>query len=102
MTAQEIENELRKATKLSEPTYFIGTTAYHLCGEISSPVPDIFRAHSHTESYYIGEWVRVLGFVKICFPKLTSRRFTRREVEFYNDLDIQLPDGSFIRLKNVK
>lgn len=82
MTKEQVEAELNKSRQI-DTKYMIGTKAYHILGEISSNVEDIFWASEETDDYWIGAWVTGLGFVSVCFPKETSRELTDQERKEY-------------------
>jgi hypothetical protein len=81
--------------------YFMGTTAYHLLGEISREEEDLFYASRETDDYYIGHWITGFGFINVCFPKETSRPLTREEQEHYGKQYIQIGSSPPISLKDV-
>lgn len=64
--------------------YMMATTAIHQLGDISRDTPDICRIYGEEGADYIGEWVTGFGFIKVRFPKATTRDLTPEEVEHYH------------------
>lgn len=81
--------QIASEQKRIDAKYLIGTTAFHLLGEISRD-PDLFRATGETKDYWVGMWVTGFGFFDVLFPKDTSRELTEEEKEKYNKMSVQI------------
>jgi len=79
--------------------YMIATKAIHKLGDISSDEPDLCYVYEEHEDYYIGSWVTGFGFIRVKFPKETTRELTKEEVEYYNKQRIQIGSGPILSLK---
>lgn len=91
----EVRMIAKSQTKI-EPKYFIGTTAFHLLGDISRQ-ESLFRASGETDKYWVGMWVEGFGFFDVLFPKESSRELTESEREHYNKTYVQI--GSQMPMK---
>jgi hypothetical protein len=98
MTEEQVRKETAKMTKLEPGLYLMGTTAYHLLGNISSDVDDLFYASFETDGFYIGSWITGFGFINVCFPKETSRKLTPEEIEKYNKTFVQISSQPPVKL----
>lgn len=79
--------------------YMMATTAIHQLGDISSTEPDLCRISSEDEENWIGSWVTGLGFIKVKFPKATTRELTKEECKEYNQMYVQISSQPPIKLK---
>jgi len=72
-------------------SYMIGSTAYHLLGDISREecesenfIENLLYASEETDDYYIGSWITGFGFFDVHFPKSTTRELTEKEIKKIN------------------
>jgi len=92
MTEQEIRAILETAQKI-EYFYLMGTTAYHLLGDISRPDDgrdNLFQAYKETDDYWVGAWNTGFGFIDVLFPKDACRELNEEEVEYFNKARFQI------------
>ncbi len=68
----------------------IATKAIHKLGDISRDQPDLCIIDSETDDDYIGKWVTGFGYVRVRFPKDTTRELTAAEREQYNGKGLEL------------
>jgi len=76
-----VEEIKREAVEIpGGPKFFIGTTAYHLLGDISRE-GDICCVSKETENYFIGNWLTGYGLFNVIFPKETTKKleFLRKQ-----------------------
>jgi hypothetical protein len=70
--------------------YMMATTAIHKMGDISRDEPDLCIVRREDGDDYIGEWVTGFGYVKVRFPKATTRDLTEQEKAHYNGLGLEM------------
>ena len=70
--------------------YMMATRAFHLLGDISRDEEDLCHVSEETPTHWIGSWVEGYGFVKVKFPKETTRDLTDEEIEKYNAKVLQV------------
>ena len=90
-------NGKTKAGKMEK--YMIATKAIHKTGDISRDDGDLCIVFEEDESNYIGQWVTGYGFVKVKFPKESTRPLTKKEIKKYNKLILRLPWGGYEKMK---
>ena len=78
--------------------YMMATEAIHQLGDISRNKPDLCIISSEDDKNYIGSWITGLGFIKVKFPKATTRELTAEEIEHFNNLHIQISNQPSVKL----
>ena len=78
--------------------YMMATKAIHKLGDISRE-EDLCVIYDETKTDYIGNWITGFGFIKVKFPKETTRELTSEEVEKYNKTYVQISSQPAIKLK---
>ena len=64
--------------------HMMATKAIHKLGDISRDTPDLCFINDKDDDNYIGSWVYGFGFIKVKFPKETTRDLTPDEIKEYN------------------
>lgn len=81
--------------------YMMATVAEHITGDISRDTEDICIVSKQTKTNYIGNWVTGFGFANVEFPKKTTRKLTKDEIEKYHGMPLSMSGMvSFLNLKN--
>ena len=57
----------------------MATKAIHQLGDISRDDPDLCCVHEEYKDHYVGSWVTGFGFIKVKFPKDTTRPLSDNE-----------------------
>lgn len=70
--------------------YMMATAAIHKLGDISRDEPDLCFVHDEDGGDYIGQWVTGFGYVKVRFPKATTRDLTEQEKAHYHGLELEM------------
>lgn len=76
--------------KLTMPCCMIATEAKHMTGDLSRNEEDICYVQEEKDDKYIGNWVTGMGFFNVEFPKKTTRKLTKKEIERYNKVYVQV------------
>lgn len=76
--------------KKIETKYMMATTAIHKLGDISRTPADICVVNSEDDKNYFGNWVTGFGFIKVKFPKVTTRELTEEEIEKNDGMPMML------------
>ena len=79
----------------------MATKAIHKLGDISRKPADLCVVKSYNDEFYIGQWVTGLGYVKVKFPKKTTRTLTDKEIKKFNKMSITL-NGYFCNKNDIK
>jgi len=79
--------------------YMIGTTAIHKMGDISREEGDLCYIHEIGKDYYVGNWVTGYGFIRVLFPKETTRGLTQEEKDYWNGRGVQIGSQPAFPLK---
>lgn len=108
--------------KLNTPLYAYATVAYHLMGEISRfedgewdynskglvengvrPLEDhICEIWYDSDKNWIGNWITGGGFVKVEFPKDTTRALTLEEIEKFENMRFRISSGPAYNYSNIQ
>lgn len=82
MQREEIKNELKKRKPSKEGHFYIATAAFDtIMLDNTSTQGHVMFSNEETEEFYIGKWNRGMYFFDVLFPKKTTRRLTKEEIE---------------------
>jgi hypothetical protein len=59
----------------------MATTATHMLGDISRDNPALAFIEGETDAEYVGQFATGFGFIRVKFPKETTRKLTPAEAE---------------------
>lgn len=76
-----------------ERMHMLATTAIHQLGDISRDVEDLCAVTEEDEENYYGMWCTGIGFFNVRFPKETTRRLTKEEIDSYEKMSISHSNG---------
>ena len=80
-------------------TYMMATKAIHKLGDISRDSEDLCIIYDEDEDNYIGEWVTGVGYIKVKFPKDSTRPLTEEEITKYNKMWVRINNQPPFKLK---
>jgi len=102
-----IMQQANAAPKMEEGLYMIATEANHQMGELhrefgEMSVENLCFVTKETEDHYIGAWITGYGFFNVMYPKKSTRRLTKEEVEYFRTKSVRLANYTPVQLKDVK
>lgn len=100
----QVENPSFKS--FENPFNMIATKAYHQLGDISRDELDendlfenLCNIYGETENYYSGMWVVGFGFIKVLFPKSTTRDLTDEDVIKLDNISYSINSTNYGKYK---
>lgn len=75
------------------------TLVEHGVSELSEHVCEIWE---ETQDDWIGNWITGMGFVKVKFPKETTRALIPEEIEKFEKMNFRISDGPSYNYSNIQ